>query len=135
MTINQKVAAFFGGLALAGSLGLAEVVTAEEINPQGFPKPNVEGLPVIYKDQVNFDKRFPDKETTLTIHRTPTNGRILVFSVGDKTFAYGVDSDLYKPVDYGIVDKNGDGIFETKVTASEKFGIPPKYYAPPLAKE
>ena len=29
MTINQKAAAFFGGLALAGSLGLAEVVTAE----------------------------------------------------------------------------------------------------------
>jgi hypothetical protein len=128
MAINQKVAAFFSGLALAGSLGLAKVVKAEEFNPNGWPIPDitrVEKGAVVIK---NIIKTSPDEETIVRAYKTPQGTYFNTLSIikDGKEIIYGyyIDTDGKPPMEYTLIDHQGDGIFRHRYGGDEYWPIP-----------
>ncbi len=81
------------------------------------------------KDKMLTGKK-PDRETRLRMYITKDGGRIQVLSVKNKIYSYGIDSDTKKPVDYIIIDTDGDGVFEKVINSKGIFGVPTWAYNP-----
>lgn len=92
--------------------------------------PDISNLKMVFDKNINVNREKPDKETRLRIFITNDGGRIQVLSVNDKIYSYGIDSDNEKPVDYIIIDNDGDGRFEKVINSKGTFGIPAWAYNP-----
>lgn len=92
--------------------------------------PDISNLKMVFDKNINVNKENPDKETRLRIFITNNGGRIQVLSVNDKIYSYGIDSDTKKPVDYIIIDTDGDGQFEKVINSKGIFGVPAWAYNP-----
>ena len=92
--------------------------------------PDISNLKMVFDNNINVNREKPDKESRLRIYSTHDGGRIQVLSVDDKIYSYGIDSDTKKPVDYIIIDTDGDGMFEKVINTKGKFGVPPWAYNP-----
>lgn len=131
------VAAIVGGLTLGGltpkydskgleskipSIGMS-VAEAKETNPQGYQVPDLTGLQP-------YQKGYLKSEPKVYIERffTQDGGRVTRGSYDNgkerKVFSYEIDHDKTSPIDYGIIDTDGDGIFETKYCPGERVEIP-----------
>jgi len=92
--------------------------------------PDISKLKLVFDKNINVNRKKPDKESRLRIYNTNSGGRIQVLSVDDKIYSYGIDSDARKPVDYVIIDNNGDGRFEKIINSKGIFEVPSWAYDP-----
>jgi chemotaxis protein histidine kinase CheA len=92
--------------------------------------PNIRNLKRVLNRRINVNRQKSDKETRLRMYITKDGGRIQVLSVKNKIYSYGIDSDRKKPVDYIIIDTDGDGTFEKVISSKSIFDIPTWAYNP-----
>ncbi len=92
--------------------------------------PDISNMKMVLDENINVNKEEKDDETRLRIYFTPAGGRIQVLSVDDKIYSYGIDSDTKQPVDYIIIDTDGDEQFEKVINSRGRFGIPAWAYTP-----
>jgi len=132
------VAAIVSGLTLGGltpkysSKGLESkipitmsVAEAKETNPNGYQIPDLTGLEV-----VGGKGQYLKSEPKVYVEGfyTKDGGRVTRISYDNgkerKVFGYGIDRDRTAPLDYGIYDMDGDGIFESKYGPYENVDVP-----------
>lgn len=101
---------------------------AREFNPQGWRKPDVFGARRYSDKTVDLDYNIPGEETRVEKFRTPKGGRIFRYSHAGNIFSYEVDHDLKEPMDYEIVDFDGDGVFEIMQSPYDEYSLPPWTY-------
>ena len=92
--------------------------------------PDISNMKMVLDENINVNKEEKDDETRLRIYFTPAGGRIQVLSVDDKIYSYGIDSDTKQPVDYIIIDTDGDEQFEKVINSRGRFGVPTWAYTP-----
>lgn len=95
-----------------------------------YKVPDTSKLKLVFDKNINVNKKKQDKESRLRMYITPDGGRIQVLSVDDKIYSYGIDSDSVKPVDYVIIDSDGDGSFERIINTKGIFKVPAWAYNP-----
>jgi len=102
--------------ALVGALFAAQPARAEiKINPQGWKFPN---LMTAAKEIIRVSDRTPQiegKETILKGYRKADGTHFLTFEIEGRVFGAQIDTDGKPPFEYGIMDTDGDGKFETKI--------------------
>jgi len=103
--------------ALVGALFAASPARAEiKINPQGWKFPNIM---TAAKEVIRVSDRTPQiegKETILKGYRKADGTHFLTFEIEGRVFGVQIDTDGKPPFEYGIMDTDGDGKFETKIT-------------------
>ncbi len=95
-----------------------------------FKVPDISNLKRVINRDINVNRQKPDRESRIRIYITKDGGRIQVLSVKNKIYSYGIDSDTKTPVDYIIIDTDGDGMFEKVINSTGKFGVPTWAYNP-----
>lgn len=102
--------------ALAGALFAVSPARAEiKINPQGWKFPNTM---TAAKEIIRVSDRTPQiegKETILKGYRKADGTHFLTFEIEGRVFGVQIDTDGKPPFEYGIMDTDGDGKFETKI--------------------
>jgi hypothetical protein len=108
-------------MALRGCAGLiialvAPQVYAEiQINPQGWRFPNIV---TSAKEIIKVSDRtplIPGKETLLKGYRKMDGTHFMTFEIEGRVFGAQIDTDGKPPFEFGIMDTDGDGKFETKI--------------------
>ncbi|GAX62107.1 hypothetical protein SCALIN_C28_0310 [Candidatus Scalindua japonica] len=102
---------------LAGKLNIYEV-------------PDTSKLEIVVNRKISVNRKKPDRESRLRIYLTQDGGRIQELSVKDKIYSYGIDSDRERPVDYVIIDDDGDGEFDKVINTKGNFNVPAWAYNP-----
>jgi tetratricopeptide (TPR) repeat protein len=95
-----------------------------------YKVPDTSKLKLVFNQKISVSRKKTDKESRLRIYITQDGGHIQELSVNDKIYSYGIDSDTEKPVDYIIIDNNGDGNFDKVVNTKGKFRVPTWAYNP-----
>jgi len=93
---------------------------SQEINKEGWPVPDLGGL-VPYSITV---KRVDGVEKVVEKFYTPDGGHVARISGNGKVFAYAVDSDREPPIDYLLIDPDGNGKFTQKLESEDSYSIP-----------
>ena len=93
---------------------------SQEINPEGWPIPDLKGL-TPYSITV---KKVDGVEKIVEKFYTPSGGNVARISGNGKIFAYAVDRDREPPIDFLIVDPDGSGKFIQKIMAEDSYTIP-----------
>ncbi|MBI2657351.1 hypothetical protein HYX08_01505 [Candidatus Woesearchaeota archaeon] len=129
MTIDKRVAAFFSSLALASSLGFAKMAKAEEINPNGWPIPSIAGATLLETKTRRDIIEGVNIPVIQRVYRTAQGTYFNTLSITtkngqEKIWAYYVDIDGKPPMEYGLVDIEGDGKFTHKYGTNERMTNP-----------
>ncbi len=95
-----------------------------------YKVPNTSKLKLVVNQKISVNRKKTDRESRIRIYLTQNGGRVQELSVKDKIYAYGIDSDTERPVDYVIIDNNGDGSFDNVINTKGKFGVPKWAYNP-----
>ncbi len=95
-----------------------------------YKVPDISKLKLVVNQKISVNREKDDRESRVRIFLTQKGGRIQELSVKDKIYAYGIDSDTVRPVDYVIIDNDGDGSFENVINTKGKFGVPTWAYNP-----
>jgi len=96
---------------LVASLACAEV----QINPNGWRFPNIL---TAAKEAIRLSDQtplIPGKETILKGYRKADGTRFRTYEIEGRIFGVEFDTDGKLPFEYGIMDTDGDGKFETKI--------------------
>ena len=93
--------------------------------PHGWQKVNLYGAKKVSDQMIDFDPTVEGEETRREEFVLAENaGRALRLSHNGRVFCYVVDSDLYEPWDYQIVDYDGSGGFEMREPPFSDFALP-----------
>jgi hypothetical protein len=115
--------------ALLLSFGSARVARAEILyNPQGWKFPNIV---TAAKEAIHVSDRtseIPGKETLNKGYRRTNGTRVMTYEIEGKIFGVDIDEDGKAPFEYGIMDADGDGKFETKIVYAK--GNRDHFYVP-----
>ncbi len=95
-----------------------------------YKVPDISKLKLVVNQKISVNRKKDDRESRIRIYLTQNGGRIQELSVKDKIYAYGIDSDTVRPVDYVIIDDDGDGSFDNVINTKGKFGVPTWAYNP-----
>ncbi len=95
-----------------------------------FKVPDTSKLKLVSNQKINVNRKKDDRESRLRMYLTQNGGRIQELSVKDRIYSYGIDSDTKRPVDYIIIDSDGDGDFDNVINTKCKFGVPTWAYNP-----
>ena len=105
-------------LVCATHLGLARLASAEEINPKGWPIPDISSARFYKHKMVDAISEIPGAETRLGTYKSKggTYFNTLEIMIDGKWKLYGfyVDTDGKPPMEYTLIDGDGDGKFERK---------------------
>jgi hypothetical protein len=85
---------------------------------------------LVSNQKISVNRKKDDRESRVRVYLTHDGGRIQKLSVKDEIYAYGIDSDTERPVDYIIIDNDGDGNFDNVINTKGKFGVPTWAYNP-----
>ena len=96
------------------------ISVGQEIRPEGWPRPDLTGL-IPYSITV---KKTDGVEKIVEKFYTPNGGHIARISGNGKVFAYAVDSDQEPPMDYLLLDPDGNGKFTQKFRPQETYSVP-----------
>ena len=86
-----------------------------QINPQGWKFPNIV---TSAKEIIRVSDRtplIPGKETLLKGYRKMDGTHFMTFEIEGRVFGVQIDTDGKPPFEFGIMDTDGDGKFETKI--------------------
>src|SRR6058998_1133116 len=106
-----RVGASAMGVLLAGSLVRAEI----RINPQGWKFPNII---TAAKEMIKVSDRtplIPGKETILKGYSKADGTHFMTYEIEGRVYGVQIDTNGKFPFEYGIMDTDGDGVFETKL--------------------
>lgn len=95
-----------------------------------FKVPDTSKLKLVSNQKISINRKKDDRESRFRMYLTQNGGRIQELSVKDRIYSYGIDSDTDRPVDYIIIDSDGDGNFDNVINTKCKFGIPTWAYDP-----
>jgi tetratricopeptide (TPR) repeat protein len=95
-----------------------------------YKVPDISNMKRVFNRKIDINRQKPDRESRMRIYITQDGGRIQVLSVKKKIYSYGIDSDTKKPVDYIIIDTDGDGRFEKVINSKGIFEVPTWAYNP-----
>jgi hypothetical protein len=118
-------------LSAALVAGLCAVAPARAdilYNPAGWKFPNIM---TAAKEAIQLTDRtpiIPGKETVNKGYRRPDGTRVMTYEIEGKIFGLDIDEDAKPPFEYGIMDADGDGKFETKIVYSK--GNKDHFYVP-----
>ncbi len=101
---------------------------ADELNV--FKVPDTSKLKLVSNQKISVNRKKDDRESRLRMYLTQNGGRIQEMSVKGRIYSYGIDSDTERPVDYIIIDSDGDGNFDNVINTKGKFGVPTWAYDP-----
>ena len=104
---------------------LVKSAGAYEFRPQGWELPNIYGADRYQDVMTDIDKNVPGDETRVERFHTPDGGRVFRFSHRGNVFSYEVDHDRKDPMDFKIVDLDGDGIFAIRTSPYDEYPLPP----------
>src|SRR5262245_2555808 len=99
------------GCALGSWPARAEIL----YNPMGWKFPNVV---TAAKEAIHVSDRtpvIPGKETLNKGYRRTNGTRFMTYEIEGKVFGVEIDEDGKPPFEFGIMDADGDGKFETKI--------------------
>jgi hypothetical protein len=103
------------------ALLVAPRVHAEiQINPQGWKFPNIV---TAAKEIIRVSDRtplIPGKETILKGYRKMDGTHFMTFEIEGRVFGVQIDTNGKPPFEYGIMDADGDGKFETKIITGKE---------------
>ena len=108
---RRPLAAWWLAFVAAGSASRAGIL----LNPQGWRFPNIV---TANKEIIRVSDRtplIPGKETLLKGYRKMDGTYFMTFEIEDRVFGVQVDTDGKPPFEYGLMDTDGDGKFETKI--------------------
>jgi len=92
------------------------VVSGEiQINPKGWKFPNII---TAAKEMIKVSDRtplIPGKETILKGYRKADGTHFMTYEIEGRVYGVQIDTDGKFPFEYGIMDTDGDGVFETKL--------------------
>jgi hypothetical protein len=97
-------------------------------NPAGWKFPNIM---TAAKEAIQLTDRtpiIPGKETVNKGYRRPDGTRVMTYEIEGKIFGCDIDEDGKPPFEYGIMDADGDGKFETKIVYTK--GNKDHFYVP-----
>jgi tetratricopeptide (TPR) repeat protein len=95
-----------------------------------FKVPDTSKLKLVSNKKISVNRKKDDRESRFRMYLTQNGGRIQELSVKDRIYSYGIDSDTERPVDYIIIDSDGDGNFDNVINTKCKFGVPTWAYDP-----
>ena len=122
-----------GSKRIAGAAGLvmglaATTVSAEiQINREGWKFPNIVSSA---KEIIRISDRTPliaGKETILKGYRKMDGTHFMTFEIEGRVFGVQIDTDGKPPFEYGIMDADGDGVFETKILPGKDQAYVPQW--------
>ena len=108
------------GLLLLALLSFPFNSAGQEIRREGWFLPDLTGL-MPYSITV---KKTDGVEKVVEKFYTPNGGHIARISGNGKVFAYAVDSDQEPPIDYLLLDPDGNGKFTQKFKPEDPYSIP-----------
>ena len=100
---------------LACVLGASPARAEILYNPMGWKFPNII---TAAKEAIHVSDRtpvIPGKETLNKGYRRTNGTRCMTYEIEGKIFGVEIDEDGKPPFEYGIMDADGDGKFETKI--------------------
>ncbi len=115
--IKSKPFFFF---LILGILVIPAVSTGEEISMEGWPVPDLKGL-APYSIVI---QKMDGAEKIVEKFHTRDGGHVARISGNGKVFAYAVDSDQEPPIDYLLLDSDGQGRFTKRLKPDETYMIP-----------
>ena len=92
----------------------------QEIRLEGWPLPDLTGL-IPYSITV---RKTEGVEKVVEKFFTPNGGHIARMSGNGKVFAYAVDTNREPPIDYLLLDPDGNGKFTQRFRPEETYSIP-----------
>jgi hypothetical protein len=129
MTRAPKRALFQAVAACLLACGFATRARAEILyNPQGWKFPNII---TAAKEAIHVSDRttvIPGKETLNKGYRRTNGTRVMTYEIEGKIFGVDIDEDGKPPFEFGIMDADGDGKFETKILYTK--GNQDRFYVP-----
>ena len=108
------------GLLLLALLSFPFNSVGQEIRLEGWPRPDLTGL-IPYSITV---KKTDGVEKVVEKFYTLNGGHIARISGNGKVYAYAVDSDQEPPIDYLLLDPDGNGKFTQKFRPEETYSVP-----------
>jgi hypothetical protein len=115
--------------ALLWGFAAASVARAEILyNPVGWKFPNII---TAAKEAIHVTDRtaeIPGKETLNKGYRRTNGTHVMTYEIEGKIFGVDIDEDGKPPFEFGIMDADGDGKFETKIVYSK--GNKDHFYVP-----
>ena len=97
------------------------------INPQGWTFPNTV---TSAKEMIKVSDRtplIPGKETILKGYRKMDGTRFMTYEIEGRVFGVQIDTNGKAPFEFGIMDTDGDGKFETKLVGGKEQGYVPQW--------
>ncbi len=107
-------------LLFLGVIAIPTVTLGQEINPEGFPIPDLKDL-VPYSITI---KSLDGVEKVVEKFYTPDGGHVARIRGNGKIFAYVIDRDREPPIDYLLLDPDGSGEFTQKLRPEDSYKIP-----------
>jgi hypothetical protein len=117
---RRKEMRMIGSFLCFGFLIIQTFSFGQEINPEGWPIPDLKGL-TPYSITV---KKVDGVEKIVEKFFTPNGGNVARISGNGKIFAYAVDNDREPPIDFLLIDPDGSGKFIQKFMAEDSYTIP-----------
>ena len=118
MRLCQNIFIFF--LFCFGFLIIPIFSHGQEINPEGWPIPDLRGL-TPYSITIQY---VDGVEKIVEKFYTTSGGHVARVSGNGKVFAYAVDMDQEPPIDYLLIDPDGLGKFTQKFKPEDSYLIP-----------
>lgn len=91
-----------------------EVKRTESFNPKGYDLPDIGSAKLISEEMIDLTDKIEGKETTVRTYEARDRTLFRIYTIKGKAFRYDVDTDRGFPYEYALIDKDGDGIFETR---------------------
>jgi hypothetical protein len=107
-------------LLFLGVLAIPVVTMGQEINKEGWPIPDLKGIPP-YSITI---KLLDGVEKIVEKFYTSDGGQVARISGNGKIFAYVVDRDREPPIDYLLLDPDGSGKFIEKFRSDDSYSMP-----------
>lgn len=112
-------------------LSSARGSVAGEYREDGFATPNVNNARFdksIIKDVLDILDIYKGKETILKVYVNANGTFFNTLEYKGKLYGFFVDVDGKLPLEYALIDQNGDGIFRHKYGTYESWPDPPWMY-------
>jgi hypothetical protein len=91
-----------------------EIKRTEYFNPKGYNVPDVGSARLKSEEMIDLTDKIEGKETLMCTYEAQDGSLFRVYSIKGKVFRYDLDIDKKFPYEYALLDKDGDGIFETR---------------------
>ena len=90
-----------------------EVKKNETYNPEGYKVPDIKSAKLQSEQSVDVAE-IEGKKMLIRTFKAKDGTLFRVYSIDGRIFRYDVDINEKPPYEYALIDRNGDGIFETK---------------------